>query len=116
MYERDIFYDVRKLSLDKKIEILNAAKLLCKEYWVDKLDCNISWARQRIDMSFDEVMKLYNPKCHTVVIYRKGSVQSEYYGEIGFTTMSGVNFYLWIILTVDNLMNLVEKHKLKPQA
>lgn len=114
-YERDIFYDIRTLPLEDKVKIIQDAKDACREWWVDELNCSISWSRRRIKMSYEDVMKKYDQKCHTVVILRRGSDPDQYYGEVGFTTMKGVDHFLWVILDVDKLMEIVDKHKLKPQ-
>jgi len=109
-YQQDIFYKVDSLSLEKKKSILELAKKLSYEYHIDKLDCSISWARRQIDMSFEEVMKKFGDSCHFVVILRKGFDCHENKGEIGFSTMTGIDYYLFIYLTEENLEKIIKKY------
>ena len=111
-YERDIFYDVDSLTFDQRKTLLKEAYKIAKNFRVDILDCSVSWARQKIDMSFKEIMKKYDTKCHTVVIYRRGFFKEEYIGEIAFTTMTGVSYYLWIYVTKENLDKIIKEYKL----
>jgi len=115
-YERDIFYDVRSLSIEERIKILDAAKAAAKYCWVDKLDCSISTSRQRTDMTYEEVMRKFDDECHFVVIHRRGYKGQEQTGEIGFCTMMGISHYLWLITSVEDLNAIVEIHKLKPMG
>jgi hypothetical protein len=125
MWLQDVFYKVDKLSLSKKIEIMNYAKSICFKWWVDKLDCSVSISRQKIDMSFDEIIEKFTNKCHFVIIHRRGDTKwkdkdkdnlyDEWCGEIGFCTMGlGIDYYLWIYITEEQLENLINKFNLEP--
>lgn len=117
-YERDVFYGVQTLSLNDKIDIINYSKDKSYEWWVDKLDCSESWARQRIDMSFEEVMLKFSNSCHFTIIHRKGYKNDSdlwrWKVEVGFSTMGGgVDYFLWIHMEETELSKLIEKFKLK---
>ena len=115
MYYPDIFYKVGKLPLEKKIKIIEKAKDLSFEWRVDKLDCSESWSRQKIDMSYEEIMGKFDDSCHFVLIYRKGydywkdkeMFNHRWCGEIAFTTMASVSYYLWVYVSEEDLDKLV---------
>lgn len=123
-YYNDIFYRVDDLSLEDKIKIIDKAKELSFKWNVDVLDCAVSWGRQRIDMSYDNIMKKFNDSCHFVVIHRRGyedwkdkeHFDNRWCGEIGFSTMTGVSNYLWVWLSEENLENLISIFNLKPNS
>ena len=71
-YYQNIFYNTDNLSLSIKTEICDWAKERCFEWWVDELDTNKSFARQKVKMSYEDIMKMLDNKCHFVVIYRRG--------------------------------------------
>ena len=112
-YERDIFYNIEKISFSKRKKLLNDAFKLSSKWNVDKLDCSISWSRQEIEMSFEDIMKKFDAGCHFVVIYRRGFILDEYIGEIGFSTGWGISYFLWIYLEFEKLNELVDKYKLE---
>ena len=122
-YSQHVFYTSKSLGLKKKKAILEDAYQKCYEWWVDELDCSISYTRRKIEMSFVEIMKMLDKKSHFVIIHRRGftpedqnNIQDPYrwYLEIGFCTMvPEVNHYLWIQCEQDLLPYFIEKYKLK---
>ena len=112
--QNDIFYDVLNLPLKTKIDIINYAYAKNYNFWVDKLDCNIGFARQTFDMSFDDIMKKFNDKCHFSVIRRRGwtDLTPKFYGEIGFRTMTSVDYFLWLYVSLENFTKLIKKFNL----
>lgn len=118
-YKEHIFYKVSDFSLLEKSEIIHYAKLKTTDWWVDKLDCAESWARQKVEMSFNEIMKKFTNTCHFTIIHRRGNEESKHkdlwkwQGEIGFSTMGqGVEHFLWINISEEDLEKLVEKFEL----
>lgn len=65
-YENDIFYNTQSLSLTEKVAIIEDAFALKTEWWVDILDCSVSWARQRIEMSFEDILLKFHSKAHFI--------------------------------------------------
>ena len=122
MYLYDIFYQVENLDLESKKSILYEAYNKATSYHVDYLDCDKSIARQRTDLDFNEVIEKFDESCHFVVIYRRGedeyketghSIFKWWCGEVGFTTMKlGVNYFLFIYLTKEDLFKIVDKFAL----
>ena len=107
-----IFYEKNDMTMEDKVSIINRAKELSYEWWVDKLDCSESWMRQKIDMSFEEVMEMFMPNCHFTVIHRRGI--GDWHGEIGFSTMGvGVEHFLWIYVSEGDLQKIVKEFKLE---
>jgi hypothetical protein len=110
---RHIFYNTKNLTKKKKKEIIDFSYKKCFNTWVDILDCNISWRRQTIDMSYKDVMKRFNQKCHFVIIDRYDLLTKSRYGEVGFNTLgSGPEYFLYILVTSDILEEIVNKYKL----
>lgn len=90
-------YRTLHLSIEEKIDLLRRAMQVCEHWWVDILDCSKSWCRQKIDMSFDEIMSMYDGS-HLSVIHR--DLFPENHLEIGFRIGEplGPDYFLWIIL------------------
>lgn len=112
-----IFYKHSHLDTEQKIELMHYAKEQSYEWWVDILDCNVSFARQRIEMSFEDILSKFDNSCHFVIIHRKGFISDNFYVEIGFSTMvKAPDYFLWIHLKEEKLSKLIEKYKLREEA
>ncbi len=111
---QDIFYKNDHLSLKEKKNVLIAAKKKSTKWWVDILDCRKSWRRQKIKMSFDDVLLKLKNNSHFVIIHRTGihRIEGEYL-EIGFCTFGEEEYFLWIICSKDEIPYFVEKYNLK---
>ncbi len=93
----NVNYKTHALSLEEKRQLLLKAKAVCSHFWVDILDCSKSFARQRIDMPFEEIMAKLDEKCHFTVIHRN-FLPIDRYLEMAFSTMTSPDYFLWIIL------------------
>jgi len=113
VFENDIFYDINNLALDKIIELLNEAKKISYDWWVDVLDVNISFARQKIEMSFKDVLKRIDDNTHFVFIHRKGHPAWEHRLEIGFRTMEAKDHFLFIYVDKEKERYFIDKYGLK---
>lgn len=111
-HKHHVFYKIEDLSFDKRVGIINKAKKVSTKWWVDKLDCSISFSRQRVEMSYEDIMKQFTNDCHFVIIERRG-YNDPYHGEVGFVTTSGVSHYLWIYLTSEDLFIIVDEYNLE---
>ena len=113
-FNQHIFYDVHALNVNVKQQIIMTAKNLASKWWVDKLDCKQSFARQTTDMSFDNIMKKFNNKTHFIVIHRRGH-ENPWHGEIGFSTrnINEPDYFLWVLINEKNLYKIVEQYQLK---
>lgn len=107
-----IFFSTKELDLNTKVSIINDSISYCSKYWIDKLDCNQSFARQKMEMSFEEIMLKFNNHCHFTVIHRQGIIEPDY-GEIGFSTMTGVSYFLWILLSIEDFYRIIKQYNLK---
>ena len=122
MYVQDICYNTSHLTLGQKREICIEAKKVCFEWWVDKLDCSKSVARQNIEMSFEDILKKLTDDCHFVFIYRRGYENwknNKYFKhtwsiEIGFCTMGkGVDYFLFIYMKEEEKDIFINKYVLE---
>ena len=121
-YEQDIFYETRTLSIEQKKDLLLFAKENSTKWWVDFLDARKSWAREKIEMSFDDILLKLDQDCHFVFIHRRGFKtpkgkplsDCEYTLEIGFSTMKGEpTYYLFIFCDEKNLSKFLTKYHLE---
>jgi len=128
-YIPDIFYDTSQLDFDTKVEIIEDAFGKKYKWWVDVLDCSKSWARQRVVMSFKEIMEKFDDKAYFTVIYRKGytnnrgfpdpgdgyGYHSRWHLEVGFRSSYTVpvEWFLWIYCPEDKVESFVNKYNLE---
>jgi len=108
--ERDIFYDTRGLSYAQKEDLLWKAYSICSKWWLDKLDCSVSWSRQRVqDASFEDAMSHFSDGAHFVVIHRRQVLMiEEPHLEVAFRSMEGVDYFLWIIVPLERSDEIVK--------
>jgi hypothetical protein len=122
-YKPDEFYNTWGLTLDQKTEILKDALDRSSDWHVDVLDARKSWARQKIEISFDDILKKLDDDCHFVFIHRKGflgasgkPLPGEYQLEIGFATMRGEpSYFLFIHCIEEELSGFITKYHLEKQ-
>ncbi len=100
--ERDIFYNTDKITRTEQDKLLRKAYSLCNEWWFDKLDCSVSFARQRIkDISFEDAMSHFVDGALMNIIHRRAviPIDDPPYLEISFRSMEHpVDYFLWIIV------------------
>jgi len=105
------FFDTDHLSIEEKDTLLRDSKDRCYEWWVDTLDCSISFSRQKTQMEFEDILKKLTNDCLFTIIHRKFI---ERHLEIGFCTLSGApDYFLWIKCHESDIQYFVDKYKLK---
>jgi len=122
-YNPDIFYKTNILTKSDIRKLLNEAKELSTNWWVDgKLDG--SWTRKPVDMSFKQIMSCFNKTkrahLHITFIHRRGYENWEQYLEIGFCTLlrkwrfsdtdTGGDLFLWIDVDLKYKNYLTQKY------
>lgn len=110
----NIFYNVSDLDLETKKSIIYESIDASYDYHIDILDCNKSWARQRSDLTLDEVMLKFDDESHFVFIEREDYFTKEKNGEVGFATLKAPSDYLFIYMKIEELNKLRDKYNLKP--
>jgi len=111
------FYKTDRLSLDKKISILNEA-IRNKRYWqLDRLT-NKSWSREMVKTSLGRALKKFDEKFTFKAIGRYNPYQDKRTGEILLkqtkkVKSSYIDYFLWIYMDYDKFEQLVKKFKLK---
>jgi len=111
------FFRIDKLSLNEKKSLLLDCKELSYEWWVDKLDCSKSLARQKIDFSFEAILEKLSDKAHVVVIDRGrwGDYDNREHFEVGFCSMeSPIDYFLFIEIDSDKMPQILNKYSLEP--
>ena len=120
MYVQDTFYDVSKLTIKEKKDLLLDAKEKSFHWHIDKHDEH--GVRQRIKYArFNTILKLLDKKSHYVFINRGGNLENynkkslyEFVLEIGFCTMGrdDGDYFLFINVNKKQLHYFIEKYKL----
>ena len=111
LYQPHIFYNTNNLDLKTMVEICDYAYEKKDSFQVDILDCNVSWSRQYIEMTYKEIMNKLKYDSTFRVILRRGYNKPK--GEIMFRTMEIPDFFLWINITPENLESLIKKFNLE---
>ncbi len=104
-----VFYDMKIPNVK---ELFDDAKEKAYNTRIDILDCSISMSRQRSELSYDEILELYNNQCHTVFIVRRYDWPGTHL-EIGFSTMKSPSYFLFINVDIEHLDFFVKKYDLK---
>ena len=110
-----IFYNVQTLTHEERVTLLWDCKAISYKWWADKLDCSVSYARQRIECTFDEILEHLVHRAHLVVIDRGtwGDFDKRKHFEIGFRSMEDpVDFFLFIEVENDRMSPIIEKYNL----
>ena len=117
--KQSIFYQT-DFDLKQKIEILNEA--YDKSYNpfedtynhnIDLLDLNISFSRMSTNLTYPDVISIFDNTCHFVIIKRYDPIKETYYGEVGFSTMKSIEHYLFIFLELNKMEEIIQKYKLE---
>ena len=112
---QDFQYNIDFLSRDQQIDIMQYAKSICSEWWVDELCCSKSWARKKIEMSWKDAIDYFrNAKgfCYFSVIKRRFTEPC--YFEIGYRLDNGSrDLFLWINISEDAGDDLINEYSLK---
>jgi len=110
----DIFYKIDKLSLQEKKNLMIECKKVCFDYWIDKLDCNVSFARQKADLTFDEIMEKCNESSFFVFIDRKfHSLYEKKHFEVGFSTSEKIDHFLFMWIEDEKAQEIIKKWELE---
>jgi len=119
----DNFYMLKNDTIDLKKQLLYDAKDKSFEYHCDVLNCNKSWARQKTDKTFDEIIKMMIPITflHFVFIHRKNKLDKfmdgrKDYIETGICVNNkneGVDYFIFIYVDFDYLNYFIKEYNLK---
>ena len=118
-FGESIFYKTNKLSMDEKTALLRDCMEISYVWWADKLDCSVSFARQKYECAFEEILGRFKEDSHFVVINRGtwGDVLCEEreHFEIAFRTMeSPIDYFLFIEVESEKMPPILEKYRLSP--
>jgi hypothetical protein len=97
-------------------ELIRECLNVATKSWVDQLDCSVSWARQRTNLTVEEVLKiaLEDKRTFWSFIYREGGfIDETAHWEIGCRTISGeIDYFLWVELDFQVGNNIINKYHL----
>lgn len=108
--KEDVFYDIGSLSRKQQEVLLRKAYSISERWWVDKLCCEESFARQKVnDISFEEAMRHFIKGAVMNVIERHSVVPLDGpYREVSFRSMeSPVDYFLWILVPLERADKIV---------
>ena len=113
-FKQPVFYDISKLSMEGKIELLYDCKEICYKWFANKLDCSVSWARQRFDCTFEEIVGHLKEKSAFVVIDRGtwGDLDNIDHFEVGFRSMETIDYFLFIEVESGKMPPILKKYSL----
>jgi hypothetical protein len=99
--------------------MLKDCREISYDWQADKLDCSVSFARQKYDCSFEEILGRLKEDAYVVVINRGtwGDVRIEgkEHFEIGFRSMElPVDYFLFIYVESEKMPPILEKYHLSP--
>ena len=103
------FYKTEHLTFDEKKQILNEARKKCFIWWVDILK---NYKREKIDITFDDMMKKFKEDSHLIITLRDDIIEGMYF-EVAFRITEIVDYFLWIKLNLNEEYYFVKKYKLK---
>lgn len=110
----DVFYDLSKLEKSLLMTLFNDAFKKSSSWHYDILDCKKSLARQKMDVTFEQVIDKFveTPmgKLHVVFIHRKHF--NEQHIETGFSTFCSPSYFLFINVPISELGYFVKKYRL----
>ena len=111
-----VFYNTDNLIKEEKINLLKDCKNISYEWWADKLDCSVSFARQKFDCTFEEILEHLKDNAHFVVIDRGtwGSFDNKEHFEIAFRSMESIDYFLFIKVESEKMPPILEKYHLFP--
>jgi len=120
IYTYDTHYNTSNLTLLDKINICILTQSKCYDWRVDLLKSG-SFAREKVEMDFVEILNKLGEKDHFTIIHRKGYnswkdndfFDNKWCLEVGFTTFESPAYYLWIYCKESFVDELVEKFKLE---
>mgnify|MGYP006304009817 CR=1 FL=1 len=111
-----IFYNV-----DKKFEIdlLKEAYEKSYEHYFDVLDVSVSFSRQSVNKTFEEMFKIYKNSSFKIFrfIFREDQIMTtkDDYIEVGINAdgKDGLSYYMFIHIDVKYLNYFIQKYNLK---
>jgi len=113
----NIFFNIMELPIEQRIAVLHDAKDVCETMYVDELSVLKSMRRQRIDMSFEEIIKKVTKNTSFTFVIRTDNKKE--YLEVGLQTVQldesfySKEYFLWIICDIKHAFDLTAKYQLK---
>ena len=117
-YTPDIFFKTEDLSMYEKQMLLIIALENSYTHHIDVLNSTESCRRKQTNISFMDMLNKVDKNTKIYVIYRKGfkstnNIHNQWHGEIGFSTMTDPNYFLFVYVNEVELNKLVKKYNLE---
>lgn len=99
--------DIHYLPLRSKIDILKELKDIAYDIKIDELDCSKSWARQPVDISFEEALTRMT-NFHHFTIIRRNLCEPEDYIEACLSSLNAQepNTFIWLKIKPEFITNI----------
>ena len=109
-------FDFSNMGPANQVLFFKKAYKLSYEFWLDKLDCTVSYARQKVEgATFEDAMSHFGDRAISIVVLRDGAAlarNEEPYYEVGFRSMGrDVDWFLYLLVNVKVESELVEYFK-----
>jgi hypothetical protein len=112
LLEQDVFYHgVGQLSLEQKRALFEAAKASSSRWWADILDCSKSFARQRIELTWEEALGKLDQESMVSVIARVDAPFKPHL-EVSYRAMTTPDYFLWVLVPKAKAAAILKKFKL----
>jgi hypothetical protein len=108
-------FNLHELSRENQLEFFKHSFELKCDWWLDGLDCGVSFRRKKIPgATFEEALSHFNENALSTCISREDSINKPNYWEIGFREMNmddSPEHFLYILVGADKTAELVSLYK-----
>jgi hypothetical protein len=112
--QQDVFYPgARQLSLEQKRDIFKAAKASSFQWWTDILDCSKRFARQRIELTWEEAIGKLDQESLVSVMARVDPSFKPHL-EVSYRAMTTPDYFLWVLVPKSKAAAILKKFNLNP--
>ncbi len=113
-----MFRSLQSFEKEELLKIFEEAKYYSFRWWVDKLDCRISIARQSVELDWEEALsKLNGTGDFVTFIERQNLVDNTRHMELSFSSTCKedreVEYFVWVLMSMEYGKKLAEKHNLR---
>ena len=114
-YLQDVFYN-SEFDKPKTKKLMKEILKISDFTWIDKLDCDIAYNRQKTDINIEDFWKIFDETkfFNFKIVLRRGFYKI-HFGEILLTAndySNDVTYYLWVNISREKLEKFLRKNKI----